>query len=152
MCPVNLWKENMRMYRQWKRVSMRTSQTMSYRQTDQRKSPCPVRGCDYLGVIWDNPQPSVRLDKEDEVHRLRADILRYLSECIVGWRSLDDLVNWIHQQRRMIPRSCRIIPRARDQMRSLARSLGWEDPEWFTMIPVNSPAVLIHWRYQAVLL
>jgi len=44
-----------------------------------------------------------------------------------------------------------IIPQQAEAMRKLCRSMDWDIPSSFTLEPLNSPAVLLHWRCLSVI-
>ena len=130
---------------------------------DTRDSPCPISTCSYLGrklkfhvqqmhlprVMWDNPQPPVKDEKINEWNHQRADVLRYLSECLTESRNVWDLARWTRGQlRHLIPRYSQILPRGRIQMENLCDTMRWHKPSRYRLVPVYSPCILIHWRWQ----
>ena len=131
---------------------------------DPRDSPCPLEGCDFLGrklkfhvqhmhlprVMWDNPQPPVREDKLDELNEIRAQVLLFLSECLTGKKSVQELVDWVNRRTRpLVPRRSKILHRARLQMYNRSTLMRWNKPNRYSLVPLNAPSVLIHWRHQA---
>ena len=46
----------------------------------------------------------------------------------------------------------KITPSTQESMRRLCIQAGWEVPEEFTLLPTNSPALLIHWRPMAYIM
>ncbi|CAC5388954.1 unnamed protein product [Mytilus coruscus] len=130
-----------------------------------RNSPCPFEGCDFVGrkfnfhvqhihlprIMWDNPQPPVKQERLAEVYQMRANVLQYLSECLTGRSSMNKLVRLAHNNiARMIPRRSEILSKAMIQMEGLCDELKWRKPDRYTLLPIVSPCVLIHWRYQVL--
>lgn len=68
-----------------------------------------------------------------------------LAKYILGTGTVQDLVNYVNDKVQL-PCKYPIIPRTQHQMGLLTRTLWWRRVEAYEMLPVNSPAVLIHWR------
>ncbi|CAC5382858.1 unnamed protein product [Mytilus coruscus] len=101
--------------------------------------------------MWNNPQQPVKKEKLAEVNQLRAKNQEYLSECLTGRSSMTELVRWANNNiARMIPRRNEILFKARIQMEGLCDKLRWSEPDRYTLLPIASPCVLIHWRYQVL--
>ena len=82
-----------------------------------KKSPCPIIGCDIRTqkvrnhvnrmhlpkIMWDNNSPPVRRDRYWELHKIRVQVLVFLSQKITGYKSIMDLLRWCQE-----PYSCKI--------------------------------------------
>lgn len=123
------------------------------RSSGERRSTCPIEGCggkskhlkhytwEYLipRIIWDHPWKG--LNNSPDYHRLRASCLNSLAKYILGTGTVQDLVNYVNDKIHL-PCKYPIIPRTQHQMGLLTRTIcGGRE-----LTPVNSPAVLIHWR------
>lgn len=132
---------------------------------DPRNSRCPVPGCNWYSrhmkhhawechipqIFWDNP--STEIEALPPYHQLRASVLGTVASWIVGNAStIHDLVRYVNQTL-AVPSQCPIMDRTRTQMGVLTRIMGWWAPRDnnYNLHPLNSPAVLIHWRVLLVL-
>jgi len=78
--------------------------------------------------------------------------LVYLTQCILGKSSVFALMRWVNQlEYPLIRRKSQIVNKSYVQMYTLAQLCNWPVPK-NRLIPMNSPSLLIHWRYQAALL
>ena len=59
--------------------------------------------------------------------------------------SMDNLLNELNKPGRIFP-GAEVTPSQYEQMAALAESAGWGVPERFEFYPMNSPAMLTHWR------
>ena len=99
----------------------------------------------------ENPQPPLKDEKLKERDWLRRTLLLMLAEFLTGKRNIQGLVYWVNRWiRRKISRS-EILSKAKEQMKNLCTTLVWKEPMRFTLVPIHSPCVLKHWRYQALL-
>lgn len=131
-----------------------------------RDSGCPVRECPFVGrklkfhvqsehlprIVWDNPQPPIKEEKLGEWTEGRYQLLLFLSRALVGSERVEDLVRWAEEVLSpLVPVQSQILDQSQQQMRSLSRWMRWVDPGQFQLRPINSPSVLIHWRYQVLM-
>lgn len=101
--------------------------------------------------MWHNPQPPIKDEKIDEANVIRREALVYLTQCILGKSSVFALMRWVNQLGYpLIPRKSQIVNKSYVQMYTLAQLCNWPVPR-NRLIPMNSPSLLIHWRYQAAL-
>ena len=136
---------------------------------DDRRASCPIFGCDWKTqkirnhvnrmhlprVMWDNPNPPVKQNKYHDLNNIRGKVLLFLTQKIVGTKSLLDLLNWCtNRVVSLIPKKAVILGRQIEQMRSLTTTMRWQRPVYnrYTLYPPNHTSVLIHWRYQVALL
>jgi predicted SPOUT superfamily RNA methylase MTH1 len=69
-----------------------------------------------------------------------------LAQSILGpAATVENLVDYVNEKI-PLPREYPIMPRTLNQMGQLTRTMRWPMVDTFQMSPVNSPAVLIHWR------
>jgi hypothetical protein len=75
---------------------------------DDRRASCPIFGCDWKTQkirnlvnrmhlprgMWDNPNPPVKQNKYHDLNNIRGKVLLFLTQKIVGTKSLLDLLNW----------------------------------------------------------
>lgn len=123
----------------------------------ERRSTCPIEGCGGKSkhlkhhaweyhiprIFWDHPWKG--LNNSPDYHRLRTSCLDTLARYILGTGTVQDLVNYVNDKVQL-PCKYPIIPRTQHQMGLLTRTMWWRRVEAYEMLPVNSPAVLIHWR------
>ena len=75
----------------------------------------------------------------------RIAAIGHLRELLLGPQStFAELVSWVNNQG--IPEEATISEADQALFRDLARRYGWETPNHFTLVPVNSRALLLHWR------
>ena len=125
-------------------------------------SVCPFPGC---GVrdrklkrhVFRSHIPSIFHDHQkkpqsSQLHEQRIRSLEALARCIVGPSgTLMQLVDVVNNSSRL-PEQCEVQPEIATQMAALCQHAGWYVPPVFDLHPVNSAAVLIHWRCLSVLL
>uniref|UniRef100_A0A8W8LSG1 Metallo-beta-lactamase domain-containing protein n=1 Tax=Magallana gigas TaxID=29159 RepID=A0A8W8LSG1_MAGGI len=123
----------------------------------EQRSTCPIEGCGGKSkhhkhhaweyhiprIFWDHPWKG--LNNSPDYHKLRASCLDTLSKYILGTGTVQDLVIYVNDKVRL-PCKYPIIPRTQHQMGLLTRTMWWSRVEAYEMLPVNSPAILIHWR------
>ena len=84
----------------------------------------------------------------------RYKALEILAEFILGQtgtpEALMDMIN--RQEEFPDPNKTLITPFCENGMKSMCIFKGWEIPKQFTVAPLNSTAVLLHWRILAILL
>lgn len=136
---------------------------------DDRRASCPIFGCDWKTqklrnhvnrmhlprVMWDNPNPPVKQNKYHNLNNIRGKVLLFLTQKIVGSKSVLDLLDWcIKWVESLIPKKAVLLGRQIEQMRSLTTTMRWQRPVYnrYTLYPPNHTSVLIHWRYQVALL
>ena len=136
---------------------------------DDRRASCPIFGCDWKTqklrnhvnrmhlprVMWDNPNPPVKQNKYHNLNNIRGKVLLFLTQKIVGSKSVLDLLDWcIKRVESLIPKKAVLLGRQIEQMRSLTTTMRWQRPVYnrYTLYPPNHTSVLIHWRYQVALL
>nr|XP_011435772.2 uncharacterized protein LOC105334139 [Crassostrea gigas] len=95
----------------------------------------------------------IRFMEESQLCKLQFTALESLVRIVVGHDAsvftAVDYVNQTHQ----IPQETTLHPDTVACIRRLCDHQNWEEPsEGFTVAPVNSPAVLIHWRCLVVLM
>ncbi|XP_065941932.1 metallo-beta-lactamase domain-containing protein 1-like [Magallana gigas] len=112
-----------------------------WREVETSQASC--LGVPYSSHILGSSMES--LNNSPDYHMLRASCLDTLAKYILGIGTVQDLVNYVNDKVRL---PCRypIIPRTQHQMGLLTRTKWWARVEAYKMLPVNSPAVLIHWR------
>ena len=102
-------------------------------------------------LMWDNPQPPLKEEKFQERDQLHYELLLLLAEFLANERNVDALVEWINKNiRRKIPQRSEILAPARRQILSLCETVGLAEPLRFTLVPIHSPCVLIHWKKSSV--
>jgi len=102
--------------------------------------------CHIPQIFWDNP--STEIEALPAYHQLRASVLGTVASWSVGNAStVHDLVRYVNQTL-AIPSQCPIMDKTKTQMGDLPRIMGWWVPRdnSYNLHPLNSPAVLIHWR------
>lgn len=123
-----------------------------------KRSSCPVEGCHGRSkhlkhhaweyhiprVFWDRPWNE--LNASPDYHSLRASCLLALAQYILGpAATVQDLVDYVNKKI-PLPREYPIMQRTLHQVGQLTRMMRWPMKDTFSMLPINSPAVLIHWR------
>ena len=95
-------------------------------------------------VFWDRPWHSLNASPDN--HRLRAFCLQALAKYFLGSTgTIQDLVEHVSQTVQFTG-EYPIMERTLHQIGQLTRTKRWPMVDKFMMIPVNTPAVLIHWR------
>lgn len=102
---------------------------------------------------WDYHIPQVFWDRSWNdlnamlaYHQLRASCLETLAKCFNGpTGSIQDLVEHVNKEIKL-PWEYPIMHRTLQQMGQLTRTMQWPKVEVFEMLPINFPAVMIHWR------
>ena len=130
---------------------------------------CPISGCEggskslrnhvnkmhLPRVMWDNINPPVKPEKYDELNKIRAQVLLFLAQTIVGSADIYKLLCWVvNRPYPLIPKRSVAIARHIEQMRDFTHTMCWNRPVYnrYTLYPPNHTSVLIHWRYQVALL
>ena len=125
-------------------------------------SICPFPGCGARDRkmkrhVFRSHIPSIFFDHQkkgisSQLHEQRIQSLEALAKCIVGPSgTLMQLVDVINNSSRL-PEQSEVQPEIATQMAALCRHAGWPVPSKFDLHPVNSSAVLIHWRCLSVLM
>lgn len=137
----------------------RTVELQRRRSENSRPSSCPVPGCRYLTrklkhhaykvhfppVLSD--AVDLRLELDPKLHQLRHEALLSLARWILGRQSATvfDLVRFVNENR-VFPVESVLIDKQVAQFTCLSHEMNWRRPNTFSLHPVNSPAVLMHWR------
>jgi hypothetical protein len=136
---------------------------------DDRRASCPIFGYDRKTqklrnhfnrmhlprVMFDNSNPPVKQDKYHDLNNIRGNVLLFLTQKIVGTKSLLDLLDWCTKRvASLIPKKAVLLGRQIEQMRSLIPTMRWQRPVYnrYTLYLPKHTSVLIHWRYQVALL
>lgn len=90
-------------------------------------------------------------EMDEDFVPLRLDSLRSLSRVLMGREDFSELVNIVNCSRH-IPKSSTIHSVLEKCMKELCLYAGWQIPVNFTLHPVNSPAMLLHFRCVTALL
>jgi TatD DNase family protein len=115
---------------------------------------CPVETCPYRGTkvkahVYGRHLPLCFNPNQigsEEAHKGKMRSL----QLIAGWvvrrgASIQDLVEWVNRTHR-VPESAVVQFSDRAIFRRTSRREGWDLPEEFTLIPMNSPACLLHFK------
>ena len=103
----------------------------------QKHLPCRFRTVNLMDPNW---------------HEARIVGLQWLSAKLLGQgKGLPDLYDWVNQGRR-VKRDCHIDTEDFGWMRGMCVWEDWEVPRVFTFNPINSKAVLAHWRVLVAIL
>ena len=131
-----------------------------------KRNKCPFPGCEAVDRklkrhVQSRHIPALFHDLEtpemmasSEFHGRRLEALEVLARLIVVQSDSPNP----EELRRMVDGNIRICelseitPSTQEAMRKLCFQAGWEVPEEFTLRPINSPAVLIHWRPMAYIM
>ncbi|CAG2244394.1 tatD [Mytilus edulis] len=121
---------------------------------------CPVDGCNVRAI---NIEPHIRGEHLVEIFqelsgglrsnllvRARFEALQTQSKMILGKVDIWGLVAWVNRQVKNWPRTVEEVEMG--PMREVCAAGGWTLPSQFTLVPVNSPGVLIHWRIQILIM
>ena len=120
-----------------------------------RKLEIMLIGCTCPELCGTIPTPLIKQNKYHVLNNIRGKVLLFLTQKIVGTKSLLDLLNWCtNRVVSLIPKKAVILGRQIEQLRSLTTTMRWQRPVYnrYTLYPRNHTSVLIHWRYQVALL
>ena len=87
-----------------------------------------------------------------DLHQRRLGDVEYLKNELLGHRAaLSALVNWVNHQQ-MIPEDAYVPETEGGWLSATCRMAHWQIPSSFSLHPVNSQALLFHWRVPIVVL
>ena len=107
---------------------------------------------DHLPVVFrDVVFPRAEID--ENFQQIRGNALQTLAQWILGCgtATVFDLVRHVNENN-LVPEKANILERQVIQYQLFSYSMRWRQPLAFNLHPVNSPAVLIHWRVLLVLI
>ncbi|CAC5379374.1 tatD [Mytilus coruscus] len=121
---------------------------------------CPVDGCnvrginiephirgEHLVVIFQEPSGGLR---SNLLVKARFKALQTQSKMILGRVDIWSIAAWVNRQMKNWPRIVEQVEMG--PMREVCAAGGWSLPSQFTLVPVNFPGVLIHWRVQILIM
>jgi Tat protein secretion system quality control protein TatD with DNase activity len=120
-----------------------------------RVYPCPVPECDvpnrytkYHAFDLHVPDVFAEYRPEGDISTLRLAALNMLATYILGsTATISKLATYLGTCHLLKKEGTTVVSPAQDAcMRSMCRELNIEEPQVFTLEPLNSPAALVHWR------
>lgn len=120
--------------------------------TADRSEHCPVSECQeyisrshaavHLPGIFDD-----QLEPTEELLRRRISVLRICESRLMGSvANLGELVQFVNDLRQIRKGHYHVSIQQARSMTAMCRLQGDEVPQEFSVVPANSPAVLLHWR------
>ena len=124
----------------------------------KNQQPCPIKGCTFRSRnikwhVYSHLPPYFRIPYYDatDVSKLKVKGLRLITQFIVGkGATLKSLVNYVNQHFKFETDQFNISDEIAREIQCIISKEDWPAVTP-SMNPVNSPAVLIHWRILAIL-
>ena len=118
---------------------------------DQTHKQCPISSCGQAATkhhAFDCHLPGLFMDQTltEKVTTRRVSALKMCAKWVLGYPDLGPLLDFINALHQFSPRGLLISQPSVESARAICKLQQYPVPEVFSVAPVNSPAMLVHWR------